>query len=158
MVQCFLGTALLAYTIAYTHIASEPWWVCARTPKALPAGLAGLGWLRRRKAPALALGTRDLIAIIIIGARIPAIPRGEALVGIRVIAIPRGDIRTVTRIPTRAISSTVSKPGPAIIIPVAISMAPTVSPIIPVIASTIMVVPTIPVSMTPVTIAVPMLG
>ena len=106
----------------------------------------------------LGLGTRDLIAIIIIGARIPARPRGEALVGIRVIAIPRGDIRTVTRIPTRAISSTVGKPGPAIIIPVAISMAPTVSPIIPVIAITIMVVPTIPVSMMPVTIAVPMPG
>jgi hypothetical protein len=37
-------------------------------------------------------------------------------------------------------------------------MAPTVSPIIPVVAITIMVVPTIPVSMMPVTIAVPMPG
>ena len=81
------------------------------------------------------------------------------------IVVSWGGIRSVARIPTRPVTPTVSKPGPAIIIPVAIPMAPTISPIIPVVAITIMVVPTIPiiitmptipVTMMPVTVSVPM--
>ena len=69
-----------------------------------------------------------LIAIIIIGAWIPAIPRGVTLVGISVIAIPRGDIRSVTRIPTRTRARAVSPSRPMIIPIVVIAMVPAVSP------------------------------
>lgn len=108
---------------------------------------------------------RLLIPIIIVGAWIPAVPWGVALVGISVITILGGVVRSVTRIPTRTIPPTVSPPGPTIIPIIVVSVAPPVSPIIVVIAITIMVVPiipiimgmpTIPVTMTPVTVPMPM--
>jgi hypothetical protein len=83
------------------------------------------------------IGTDYLVAIIIIGAWIPAVAWGEALVWISVIAVPWG-IRSVTRIPARTVSAMVSPPRPTIIPILVIPIAPTVSPpgamIIPAIA------------------------
>ena len=94
-------------------------------------------------------GSPPSVAIVVIGAWIPAVPWGEALVGISVIAIPWGDISAVARIPTRTVAPAISPPLPTISI-VVITMIPTVGPPGP------MIIPMVAIPTMPVTMAMPM--